>query len=129
MICAEIGEAQLALEKRVDNNSPDQGFKNFAISSTYVTVACGGPLDRLCWWAPAEAMSTAREEPMCFTVKIVNAINPDTLKKVAELLEIPEAERDQVIHVAVSIRIPSAPTPRRRAARAATPSATSRRRK
>ena len=66
---------------------------------------------------------------MCFTVKIVNAINPDTLKKVAELLEIPEAERDQVIHVAVSIRIPSAPTPRRRAARAATPSATSRRRK
>jgi hypothetical protein len=30
MICAEIGEAQLALEKRVDNNSPEQGFKNFA---------------------------------------------------------------------------------------------------
>jgi hypothetical protein len=126
MICAEIGEAQLALEKRVDNNSPDQGFKNFAISSTYVTVACGGPLESLCWRAPAEAMS-AREEPMCYTVKIVHAINPDTLKKVAELLEIPEAERDQVIHVAVSIRTPSAPTPRRRTARAATPAATSRR--
>jgi hypothetical protein len=52
MICAEMGEAQLALEKRVNNNSPDQRFKNFAISSTYVTVVCGGPLDRLCWRAP-----------------------------------------------------------------------------
>jgi hypothetical protein len=64
---------------------------------------------------------------MAYTVKVVQAINPDTLKKVAELLGIPEAERDQVIHVAVSIRTSSAPTPRRRTVRAATPAARSRR--
>jgi hypothetical protein len=64
---------------------------------------------------------------MCFTVKIVHAIKPDTLKKVAEALGIPEAERDQVIHVAVSIRTPPPPPPRRRAAPSGTPGATSRR--
>jgi hypothetical protein len=66
---------------------------------------------------------------MAFTVKIVHAINPETLKKVAELLGIPEAERDQVIHVAVSIRTPAPRPTRSRAAGSDTAGATSRRRK
>jgi hypothetical protein len=93
------------------------------LAATMLVMALASPISEEDW----PRYLAALERPMCFTVKVVQAINPDTLKKVAELLEIPEAERDQVIHVAVSIRTPSAPTARRRAARAATPAATSRR--
>ena len=64
---------------------------------------------------------------MACEVKIVQTLNPDTLKQVAVLLKIPEADHDKVISASVTIRT-TPPPPRRRPARPAA-GATSRRRK